>query len=234
MKYVLGNHLEDKLFHLVHWLKITLQLRRTNQECINLGKKVLPGLFFGYALYAGGILERWHTGCRPWGIGNEGRIANLLNKTQCERCDISQRKKENLLFQTQRDEKHFLEEIRNWEHPPWYGIDQFKEKVALISLENQNGLFHHLTLVSGCRWSKKWFLVHVKKLQKPPSRRTQNQAFLAERRIIPCSTEIHWRIQNYPYEFLNVKQEKRIDDYWNIDGQEICLMLGQVSLSLLF
>ena len=37
-----------------------------------------------------------------------------------------------------------LEEIRTWEHPPWYGIDQFKERVTLIFLENQKGLFHHL------------------------------------------------------------------------------------------
>ena len=32
---------------------------------------------------------------------------------------------------------------------------------------------------------------------------------------------------------LDVMQEKRIDDYWNVDGQEIRLILGQVSLSLL-
>ena len=32
---------------------------------------------------------------------------------------------------------------------------------------------------------------------------------------------------------LDVKQERRIDDYWNIDGSEICLILGQVSPSLL-
>ena len=48
---VLGNHLKDRLFHLVHWLSITLSLRRTSQESINFERKVLPG----YALYAGGI-----------------------------------------------------------------------------------------------------------------------------------------------------------------------------------
>ena len=36
MKDVLGNHLKYRLFHLVHWLSITLQLRRTSQESINL------------------------------------------------------------------------------------------------------------------------------------------------------------------------------------------------------
>ena len=55
MKDVLGNHLKDLLFHLVHWLSITQKLRRTSQESINFGKKVLPGLFLGYALYAGEI-----------------------------------------------------------------------------------------------------------------------------------------------------------------------------------
>ena len=33
---------------------------------------------------------------------------------------------------------------------------------------------------------------------------------------------------------LDVKQEKRIDDYWNIDGSQTCLILGQVSHNLLY
>ena len=56
-------------------------------------------------------------------------------------------------------------------------------------------------LTSGCRWSDKWLLVHVRKLQKTPSRWTQSQTLLAERRIIPYSTETHWRLQNYTYDF---------------------------------
>ena len=42
------------------------------------------------------------------------------------------------------DESNFLEEIRNLEHPPWYGIVQFEEEVKGIFLENQQGLFHNL------------------------------------------------------------------------------------------
>ena len=53
MKDVLGNHLMDRLFHLVHWLSIALYLHKTNQESINYS--VLLGLFLGYALYAEGI-----------------------------------------------------------------------------------------------------------------------------------------------------------------------------------
>ena len=33
---------------------------------------------------------------------------------------------------------------------------------------------------------------------------------------------------------LDVKQEKRIDDYWNIDGSQTCLILGQGSHNLLY
>ena len=56
-------------------------------------------------------------------------------------------------------------------------------------------------LISWCWWSDKWLLVHVRKLLIPPSRWTKSQTLLAERRIIPYSTEIHWRIQNYSYKF---------------------------------
>ena len=39
MRDDLGNHLKDLLFHLVHWLSITLSLRKTSQESINLERK---------------------------------------------------------------------------------------------------------------------------------------------------------------------------------------------------
>ena len=41
------------------------------------------------------------------------------------------------------EQKNFLEEIRHWEQQPWYGIDQFEEKVTKTSLENQKGLHLH-------------------------------------------------------------------------------------------
>ena len=39
MKDVLGNNLKGLLFHLVHWLSITLSLRRISQESINLERQ---------------------------------------------------------------------------------------------------------------------------------------------------------------------------------------------------
>ena len=54
------------------------------------------------------------------------------------------KEKGECIFQSQMDESKPLEEIRTCEHPPWCGIDQFKERVILTFLENQKGLFHHL------------------------------------------------------------------------------------------
>ena len=105
--------------------------------------------------------------------------------------------KENLLFQLQMDESNFLEEIKTWEHPPRYGIVQFEEKSRWFSWRIRRVSSTTSRLTSGCRWSDKRLLVHVGKLHIPSSRWTKSQTFLAERRIIPYSTEIHWCVQNY-------------------------------------
>ena len=55
MKDVLGNHLKDQFFHLVHWLSIIPFTAKDQSRIHQFGKKVLPGLFLGYALYAGKI-----------------------------------------------------------------------------------------------------------------------------------------------------------------------------------
>ena len=83
---VLGNHSKDRLFHLVHWLSIIVSLRKTSQESINLERKLYLDCFLD-TLWN---LEGWLIGCRHWGVGNDGRIRNLLEKTQCERGVFSQ------------------------------------------------------------------------------------------------------------------------------------------------
>ena len=145
MKDVLGNHFKDLSFHLVHWLRIILLLRRTSQESIN-----LDGKFYldcssdtlctrgesGRVTYCSQTLRSW----KRW-----THRKSTQKKTQCERGDISQRIRRILSFQSQMDESEPLEEIRNWEHPPWYGIDQYKERVIfIVFLAESEGFFHHL------------------------------------------------------------------------------------------
>ena len=150
-----------------------------------------------------GTNTRLEDQCIDWGVGNDGRIGNLLKKTQCERGDISQRNKENLFFQSQMDESHFLEEIRNWEHPPWCGEHPIRGESRRDFVGKSEGSPPPPPQDSlpDAGEAINDFLVHVRKLHIPPSRWTQSQTLLAERRIIPYSTEIHWRLQNYIYEF---------------------------------
>ena len=46
-------------------------------------KKILPRLFLGYVLYAGGIWK-CDTDCRPWGVGDDGRIKEMVTLSVLE------------------------------------------------------------------------------------------------------------------------------------------------------
>ena len=118
MRDVLVNHFKWPIIPFVHWLSI--------KESINLERKL------GYALYVARIwkgdvlvadLEELET------MDASEIYSKRLNAKEV----ISPKKKENLFFEPQMDESKPLEEIRNWEHPPWYGTDQFKERVILTS-----------------------------------------------------------------------------------------------------
>ena len=89
---VLENLLKDQSFRLVHWLSITQFLRKIIQESINLERKSFLDCSLDTRFVRGRNLEGWHIGCRPWGVGDDGRIGNLLKKTQCKRGHISERK----------------------------------------------------------------------------------------------------------------------------------------------
>ena len=189
MKDVLGNHLKRPIIpfgSLVEYHPIT---SKDQSRIHQYGKKVLPALFLGYALYAGGSRK------------GDVLIADLEELETMDASEIySQRRlnaKEVIIFPKENGKIIFP-----WEHLPWYGNTQFEEKVKGIFSENQKGLhLHHLKTHFRMRWSDKWYLVHVRKLHIPPSRWTQSQTLLVEKRIIHRSTERHWRLQNYKNEF---------------------------------
>ena len=105
---VLGNHLKDRSFHLVHWLSITLDQSRIHQ----FGKKVLLGYFLGYAVDAGGIwkgdilvadIEELET------MDASEFYSERLNAKEV----IFPPKMEHSFFQPQMGESNFPEEITN-------------------------------------------------------------------------------------------------------------------------
>ena len=107
------------------------------------GKKVLPGLFFGYALYAGRI---WKGGVLIADLEElETMDASEIysKKTQCESGDISHTKR--IYFSNRRWTNQ-----NTWRRSGTENIHldtaatNFEERVTLTFLENQKGLFHNL------------------------------------------------------------------------------------------
>ena len=145
-------------------------------------------------------LEGWRPDRRPWGVGDDGRIENLLQKTQCERGDISPKRR--IYFSDSR--------WTNQNSRRRAGTENIHlDTAATKSRRGSHWLSWRIRrifsttswLTSGCRWSNERLLVHVRKLHIPPSRWTTSRTLLAERGITPNSTEVHWRNQNYSDEF---------------------------------
>ena len=82
------------------------------------GKKVLQGIFLGYALIAGGI---WKGDILVADIEEFGRIRNLSQKTECKRSPDNSQKTENVYFLWQMVQQHYQEETTNSKNSLWDG-----------------------------------------------------------------------------------------------------------------
>ena len=138
MRDVLGNNLTDhQSVWFIGWVLPYFFERSVKNPSI--WKESLTWIVPWIRSVRGRNLEGWRTGCRSWGVGNDGRIGNLLKKTQRKGTNVSQRK---------------------WK---FYFFSRWR--------------------TSQICWR----------------RFTKSQTLLAERRVIPYSTEIHWLLQNYSY-----------------------------------
>ena len=171
------------------------------------GKKVFPGLFLGYALYALQTLRSWIRWTH-W--------KSTQKKTQCERGDISH--KENLFFQSQMDESkprggdQDLRTSTLVRHRPVQGesnIDCLGESEGSLP-QPQDSLPDAVEAINDS-WSMSGSFIyrhHVEPRVKLFSPR--EESYPVPLKYIDVSRTTHTK--------LDVKQVKRIDDYWNIDG----------------
>ena len=92
---VLENHLKDQSFRFCSLVEYYPLIAKDQSRIHQFGKKVLPGLFVGYALYAGRI---WKGDVLVADIEElETMDASEIysKKTQCKGSNISQKKMEN-------------------------------------------------------------------------------------------------------------------------------------------
>ena len=124
---------------------------------------------------------------------------------------------ENSFFQPQMDESNFLEEIRNWEHSPWYDhpIRGESQRDFLVEIEGSLPPPQDSFLDAGEATNDFWsmsgifiFRHHVEPRVKLYSPR--EESFPVPLKYIDVSRTTRTN--------LDVMQERRIDDYWNIDG----------------
>ena len=207
MKDVLGNHLKDLLFHLV--------LAKDQSRIHQFGKTVLPGLFFGYVLYAGGIWK------------GDVLVADLEELETMDASEIYSKRlnakevifpKQGEFFQSQMDESKHLggdQDLRTStlvRHRPIQGeghVDFLGESEGSFpqphdSLPVAGEAIHDFWSMSGSFMYRH----HVEPRVKLYSLR--EELFPIPLKYIDVTRTTHTN--------LDVKQEKRIDDYWNIDG----------------
>ena len=157
------------------------------------GKKVLPGLFLGYALYAGGILKGDVLAADLEELETMDASEIYSKKTQCERGDISQRKRRI----------HFSN--RRWTNQT-SGRRSRPENIHLdTAATNSRRKSSHLF------WSMSGNFIyrhHVEPRVKLYSPR--EESFPVPLKYIDVSRTTHTN--------LDLEQEKRNDDFWNIDG----------------
>ena len=200
------------------WLVEYYTISAKDQSRIHqFGKKVFPGLFLGYALYAAGILEGWHMDCRPWGGGDGGRIGNLLEKTQCERGDISQTRRiyfpiadgriktrggdQDLRTSTLIRDRPF----RGESHRDFLGESEGSPlSPPQDSYPDAGEAINDICSMSG-NFQNRHHVEPRVKLYSP-----REESFPIPLKYIDVSRTTHTN--------LDVKRKKRIDDYWKIDG----------------
>ena len=199
------------------------------------GKKVLPGLFLGYALYAGRNLEGWRTGCRPWGVGRRWTHRKSTNKRLNAKEVIFPKEKGEFIFpiadgriktlggdQELRTSTLIRERpIRGEGHVDFLGESEGSLPQPHDSLPDAGEAINDFWSMSG-------------RLHIPPSRRTPSQTLLAERGIIPYSTK---NTLTYPELLIRIWMSSKKNASMIIGismGLETCQILGQVSHNLLY
>ena len=217
LKDVLGNHLKDRLFHLVHWLSITLLQRRTSQESIRLERKSYldcssdthcTRVEFGRVTCWLQTLRSW----RRWThrkstqkkrlnakeviFPKQGEFIFPIADGRIKTLGGDQDLRTSTLVRHRpiQGESHldFLGESEGSLPPPQDSLPDAGEAISDFWTMSGNFICRH----------------HVEPRVKLYSPR--EESFPIPLKYIDVSGTTHAN--------LDVKQERRIDDYWNIDG----------------
>ena len=211
MRDVLGNHLQDR-FRLAHWLSITLLLRRTSQESINLERKSYLDCSSDTHCTRGecGRVTHWLQTLRSWKRWTHQK--STPKDSMRKRCYFP--KKRRTYFSSRRWTNQTLggdQDLRTStliRQRPIRGesrLDFLGESEG--SLPPPHDSFPDAGEAINDFWSMSGSFIyrhHVEPRVKLYSPREEPLKYIDVSRTTRTN--------------LDVKQERRIDDYWNIDG----------------
>ena len=216
MKDVLGNQLKNLLFHLVHWFEYHPITAKDQSRIHQFGKKVLLELFLGFVTYAGGI---WKGDVQIADLEElETMDASEIYSKRLNAKEVIFPKEGELIFPITDGRIKTLggdQELRTStlvRHRPIQGeghIDFLGESEGSLP-QPQDSLLDAGEAINDF-WSMSGsfkYRHHVEPRVKLYSPR--EESFPIPLQFIDVYRTTHTN--------LDVKEEKRIDDYWNIDG----------------
>ena len=216
MKDVLSNHLKDLLFHLVYWLSITRKLRRISQESINLERKS----------YLDCSSDMHCTRCGIW--KGDVLIADLEELETMDASEIYSKRlnAKEVIFPKQRE---FIFPIADGRITTPGGDQELRTSTLVRprpsrgesnidflgesegSLPQPQDSLPDVGEAINDFWSMSGSFVYRHHVEpRVTLYSSREESFPIPLKYIDVSRTTHAN--------LDVKQEKRIDDYWNIDG----------------
>ena len=214
---VLGNHSKDRIFHLVHWSSITFFYCERPVKNPSIWQESLNWTVPRIRFVRGWNLEVWRTDCRHWGVGDDGRIGHLLKRLNAKEV-LFRKEKGEFIFPIADGRIKTIggdQDLRTStlvRHRPIQGeshLDFLGESERFLP-QPQDSLPGAGEAINDC-WSMSGSSIyrhHVEPRVKLYSPR--EESFSSPLKDIDVSRTTRRN--------LNVMQERRIDDYCNIDG----------------
>ena len=227
--------LKDQLSRLVHWLSITLSLRKISQESINLERKC----YLDHSLDTlctrreFGRVTSWLQTLRGW---RRWTHLKSTRKDSTQRKLYFPKKMENSYSQSQMDGSNFL---GRRSRPDNIHLDtgsstsrrrsrRFSWRIRRVSSTTSR-------LISGCRWSDEMIFGPFQETSHTAITLNQESNFTRREKN---HSLFHWNTVTSPellvYEFGCQTRDVASMIIGRSMGQETCRILGQVSLNLLY
>ena len=207
------NHLTDWSFHLGQWSSIIRFQQEIKTECTNLGREFTCNISW-ICIDRGWNMERRYSDCWSGRIGENGRTRNLSPTSQCQRStDLKERRRLGIAYS-------------RWDNEIDRKIPQIPRNHSVAGTHRMEGRFQWRTSrrigrastdrTNRWRWSTEWLFCMQRDFIYRHHGDSSVQLYVPKEETFPIPLKV-FDVKRYTHTNLDVMQEKRIDDYWNVN-----------------